>query len=328
MKSVVCRGTGDESVLQVEERPSPALPRDHLRLRVEAAGLNRADLLQRRGLYPPPSGVTDILGLECGGTVAEVHPGTTHPELGDRVMALMAGGGQAEEAVVDPGSVIPAPDHFDDVAAGAFPEVYLTAFFNLFQLAGLVNGMTALVHGGSGGVGTAAIQLVREAGARSVVTAGSDARCRRCLELGADWAVNYHQSDFEKTCKEVTDGRGIDVVLDCVGGPYLEKNLKVLKPEGRLVVIGLMGGTSAQLDMRHLLSRRLHVIGSTLRALGVRRKTQIVSCFLERFGAALFEGRLLPVIDSVYPVERVADAHRHLASGDVFGKVVLTFGHD
>jgi putative PIG3 family NAD(P)H quinone oxidoreductase len=324
MKSVVCEGHGDEGVLRVSERPAPEMVAGGVRVRVGAAGLNRADLLQRRGLYPPPPGASDILGLECGGTVAETSADVTGFSPGDRVMALVAGGGQAEETVVDRGSLLPVPDAFGPVEAGAFPEVYLTAFLNLFMLGGLDSGMTALVHGGSGGVGTAAIQLANTSGARILVTAGSDERRERCLSVGADHAVNYRDQDFEALCSEVTDGAGVDVVLDCVGGPYLEKNLRVLVTEGRLVVIGLMGGSSAQLDMRRLLSKRIRIIGSTLRALSPERKREIVGSFLDRFGDALNAGRLRPVIDSVFPMERVADAHRRLASGDAFGKVVLT----
>jgi putative PIG3 family NAD(P)H quinone oxidoreductase len=293
---------------------------------VGAAGLNRADLLQRRGLYPPPPGVSDILGLECSGLITELGSEVTGLAEGGRVMALVAGGGQAQEAVVDRGSLLPVPEVFSDQEAAAFPEVYLTAYLNLFMLGGLNAGGTALVHGGSGGVGTAAIQLVKDAGARVFVTAGSDDRCRRCTDLGADLAINYRDQDFESVCLETTETRGVDVVLDCIGGPYLEKNLKVLTTEGRLVVIGLMGGMTGELDLRRLLSKRIRIIGSTLRALSLERKAEIVSSFLDRFGDALQAGRLRPVIDSVFPMNRIADAHRRLASGEAFGKVVLTIG--
>lgn len=326
MKAVICESHGDEDVLRIEERPSPEMQPGSIRMVVSAAGVNRADLLQRRGFYPPPPGVTDILGLECAGTVADPFLEAADLAAGTRVMALVAGGGYAEEAAVDRGSILPVPKTFSVEEAGAFPEVYLTAYLNLFMLGGLTAGGTALVHGGSGGVGTAAIQLAKEAGARVIVTAGSDERCRRCVELGAEIGVNYRDGDFESVCLEATDDLGVDVVLDCIGGPYLEKNLKVLATEGRLVVIGLMGGTTGELDLRRLLSQRIRIIGSTLRALGLERKAEIVGSFLERFGGALEAGRLRPVIDSVFPMERVADAHRRLASGEAFGKVVLTIG--
>lgn len=326
MKVVACKTYGDENVLRIEERPFPELKPGSIRVAVTASALNRADLLQRRGFYPPPPGASDIFGLECAGSVAEFGPDVTDFELGNRVMALVPGGGQAEEVVIDRGSLLPVPEIFSEEEAGAFPEVYLTAYLNLFMLGGLGFGKTALVHGGSGGVGTAAIQLAKAVGARIFVTAGSEERCRRCCDLGADIAINYHDQDFEAVCLEATDNLGVDVVLDCVGGPYLEKNLRVLATEGRLVVIGLMGGTSGELDMRRLLSKRIRIIGSTLRALSVERKAEIVSSFLDRFGEVLGDGLLRPVIDSVFPMERVGDAHRRLASGEAFGKVVLTIG--
>jgi len=323
VKAVECDRPGDEEVLQVVDRPSPELTPGAVRIAVRAAGLNRADLLQRRGLYPPPSGVTEVLGLECAGTVFEIGADVPHLRPGARVMALVAGGGQAEQVVVHHGSVMAVPDGMSDAEAGGFPEVFLTAHLNLFMLGGLNSGGVALVHGGSGGVGTAAIQLIREAGARVVVTAGSDDRCRRCLELGAERAVNHRTEDFADAVDELTGGRGADVVLDCIGGDYLERNLRCLAPDGRLVVIGLMGGRSGELDLARLLTRRLQVIGSTLRALDVERKAAVVRSFLDRFGDALDAGRLRTIVDSVFPLERVADAHSRLASGDVFGKVVL-----
>ena len=323
MKAVLTDGHGGEEVLRVRDCPEPDLTAATVRISVAAAGLNRADLLQRRGLYPPPPGAPDALGLECAGTIAEIAPGVAGFAVGDRVMALVAGGGQAESAVVDHGSVMKAPEHLADVEAGGFPEVYLTAFLNLFLLGGLEPDGTALVHGGSGGVGTAAIQLVNEAGARVLVTAGSPERCHRCLELGADLAVNHHDEDFADAALKLTAGHGVDVVLDCIGGPYLERHLRVLAPDGRLVVIGLMGGGSAELDLRRLLSRRIRIIGSTLRTLSLERKAGIVRAFLDRFGGALAAGRLRTVVDSVHPMAEVAEAHRRLASGDAFGKVVL-----
>jgi len=323
---VTCLTYGDENVLRIEDRSSPEMKSGSVRMAVGAAGLNRADLLQRQGFYPPPPGASEIFGLECAGSVTELGSGVTDLATGARVMALVAGGGHAEEAVVDRGSLLPVPDDFSAEEAGAFPEVYLTAYLNLFMLGSLDSGKSALVHGGSGGVGTAAIQLAKEAGARVFVTAGSDDRCRRCCEIGAEIAVNYHDQDFENTCLEATDHSGVDVVLDCIGGSYLGRNLKVLTTEGHLVVIGLMGGTTGELDLRRLLSKRIRIIGSTLRALSLERKAEIVGSFLDRFGDAMEAGRLRPVIDSVYPMEQVADAHRRLASGEAFGKVVLTIG--
>lgn len=324
MKAIQCNGRGDEGVLTVADSPTPRPAEGSIRIAVSSAGINRADLLQRRGFYPPPLGASEILGLECAGAVIESFAGSTGFNPGDRIMALVAGGGQAEEAVVHAGSILAVPETLSETEAGAFPEVYLTAYLNLFILGGLDAGMTALVHGGSGGVGTAAIQLINEAGARAIVTAGSPERCSRCVDLGAEIALDYRKDDFEAACAEATDGTGIDVILDCIGGSYLEKNIRVLGMDGRLVLIGLMGGTTGELDLRRMLMKRLQVIGSTLRALPVERKSEIVTSFVDRFGNALEDGRLRPVIDSVFPMERVAEAHRRLASGDAFGKVVLT----
>lgn len=323
VKAIGFDDSGNDDALLIVDRPPRELDEGSIRIAVAAAALNRADLLQRRGAYPPPPGAPDTLGLECAGTVVETAPGLSRPGIGDRVMALVPGGGQAEDVVVDHGSVIPTPVHFSDHEAGAFPEVFLTAFLNLFTLGGLDRGGAALVHGGSGGVGTAAIALVRAAGARALVTAGSDERCRRCLDLGAELAINYRTTDFVDSCLEATSNEGVDVVLDCIGGRYLEQNIRALAADGRLVCIGLMGGSSGELDLRRLLSRRLQVIGSTLRALPNERKAAIVRGFLDRFGADLDEGRLRPEIDSVYPMDRAEDAYARLASGDAFGKVVL-----
>ncbi len=324
VKAIGCDGVGDERLLGVVDVPSGDLGVGAVRIGVFAAALNRADLLQRRGLYPPPPGAPETLGLECAGLVIETARDVVTPIVGDRIMALVPGGGQAEETLVHYGSVIPVPDHFSDEEAGAFPEVFLTAYLNLFMLGGLARGGTALVHGGSGGVGTAAIALTRAAGARIIVTAGSDDRCRRCSDLGADLAVNYKTTDFESVCRDSTGDAGVDVVLDCIGGSYLGKNLRVLGMDGRLVTIGLMGGTKGELDLRRMLSKRIQIIGSTLRGLDVTRKATIVSSFLGEFGEALSRGRLRPIIDSVYPMEQIEQAHQRLSSGEAFGKVVLT----
>ncbi len=324
MRAVIFDDFGDESVLRVAEIPPPELTGDGVRIAVAAAGVNRADLLQRRGLYPPPPGASPILGLECSGSVVEVGGNVTSVVVGDRVMALLTGGGYAEEAVVPAACVLPVPDCLSGPEAGGFPEVFATAFLNLFQLARLDAGDTALIHGGSGGVGTAAIQLTAAAGARALVTAGSDSRCARCLELGATHAYNYRSEDFVAACREATDGRGVDVVLDCLGGGYLDRNLQALAPDGRLVVIGLMGGRTAELDLGRLLTRRLQIIGSTLRALSPSRKGRILSALRDTFGDQVNRGLIRPVLDRSLPFSRAAEAHRLLETGEVFGKLVLT----
>lgn len=324
MQAVVFDTPGDESVLRVDEVPNPDCGPGEVRIAVAAAGVNRADLLQRRGLYPPPPGASEILGLECAGNVTEVGDGVEGFAVGDRVMALLAGGGYAEQVIAPATCVMAAPPCLGDLETGGLPEAFITAFLNLFLLGGLEPRATALVHGGSGGVGTAAIQLAKCAGAHVVVTAGSDERCRRCLELGADAAVNHRHEDFVAAARELTNDHGVDVVLDCIGASYLDRHLEALAVGGRLVVIGLQGGNRATLDLARLMRKRLTIAGSTLRARPVAEKGGIIRALLGRFGAHLADGRLRPVIDRSLPFERAAEAHRALAAGEVFGKIVLT----
>ncbi len=309
--------------MRVAEVPAPVPGPGEVRIGVASAGVNRADLLQRRGLYPPPAGASETMGLECAGTIIEVGPDVTDWHVGDRVMALLAGGGYASEAVAPAVCLLPVPESLPLDQAGAFPETFLTVFLNVFMTAGLAPGGTALVHGGGSGIGTAAIALVRASGARIAVTAGSDEKCRRCLELGADRAVNYRSEDFVTAVAELTGGTGADVVLDHIGGPYLARNLDALATGGRLVVIATMGGAEAPLDLRVLMRKRLSVIGSTLRARPTSEKAEIVRRFADAFGAALGRGELRPVVDAAFPLERAADAHRLMAASGHFGKIVL-----
>jgi putative PIG3 family NAD(P)H quinone oxidoreductase len=323
VKAIVLDGFGDESVMRVAEVGAPALVPGALRIRVAATAVNRADLMQRQGLYPPPPGAPEILGLECAGEVVEVASDVRGWRPGERAMALLPGGGYAEEVVVDAGSAMRVPAGLSLEQAAAVPEVFLTVFLNVFQLAALPEAGAALVHGGGSGIGTAAIQLLRAAGARSVVTAGSDAKCARCLELGADRAVCYRDGDFVAACKELTGGSGVDVVLDSIGAPYLERNLASLAVGGRLVLIGLMGGAKAEIGLGQLLVRRLQLIGSTLRARPAAEKARIASGFQARFGAALAAGEIAPVVDRVLPLADAATAHRVVKASEHFGKVVL-----
>jgi putative PIG3 family NAD(P)H quinone oxidoreductase len=287
--------------------------------------VNRADLLQRQGFYPPPPGASDVLGLECAGEVIEVGAEARGFRTGERVMALLAGGGYAEEVVVHHGSVLPVPAGMTDEEAGAFPEVFLTAYSNLFMrgLGALAPGEAVLVHGGGGGVGTAAILLCREAGVRCFVTVGSDDKARRCVELGAAAAINYKTEDFAARVMALTDGTGVGVVLDHIGAKYLAKNLASLAIGGRLVEIGLMGGAQAEVNLALLLARRLAVVGSTLRTRSVEEKAAIVTGLRDRFGHSLAAGRLKPLIHAVLPLERAADAHRMMKASEHFGKIVL-----
>ena len=323
MKAIVFDAPGNEDVLRIGEAPPPLLGPEDIRIDVRATAVNRADLLQRQGMYPPPPGASPILGLECAGEVIEVGSGAAGWRVGDRAMALLAGGGYAQEAVVHHGSAMHVPPAMSFEEAGAFPEVFLTAFLNLFVLGEIKPDGAALVHGGGSGVGTASIILLREAGVRCLITAGSDEKCRRCRELGAGVAINYRAGDFAAQVREATGGRGVNVVLDSIGGKYLASNLDCLAVDGRLVIIGLIGGAKAEISLAALLLRRLRVIGSTLRARPAQDKAEIVSQFVQRFGAALNAGRITPVIDRVLPLEQAAEAHRVVQSSVHFGKVVL-----
>lgn len=300
---------------RVIDVPRPPLVEGAIRIRVHTTAVNRADLLQRAGYYPPPPGASAILGLECAGEVIESTAGRWRVD--DRVMALLPGGGYAEEVIVAAGSVMRVPDVLSWDEAGAIPEVFLTAFLNVFELARAQAGDTLLVHGGGSGVGTAATTLGKLAKLRVVVTAGSDEKCRRCIEHGADDAINYNTEDF------VERARGANVILDHIGAPYLARDLAALATGGRVVLIGSMGGRDpVPIDVGALLSKRQQIIGSTLRARPASEKAGIVAAFIERFGDDLDAGRIRPVIDSVFPLERMNDAHERMKS-DHFGKIVL-----
>ena len=326
MKAVLIDQPGDENAMRVGDAPEPVLGAGELRIRVAATAVNRADILQRQGLYPPPPGASAILGLECAGEVIELGAGVTGWRLGERAMALLAGGGYAEQAVVDAGSAMRVPASLTLEQAAAVPEVFLTAFLNLFELGALPAQGSALVHGGGSGVGTAAIQLVKAAGGSVIVTAGSEEKCARCRELGADLAVNYRSDAFAERVRDATRGRGVDVVLDSIGAPYLAPNLDSLALGGRLVLIGLMGGAKVELNLAVLLGKRLTVIGSTLRARPVAEKAAIVHAFSRRFGADLAASRIRPIVDRVLPLEAVGEAHRAVKASEHFGKIVLRVG--
>ncbi len=324
MRAIVIDEPGDEDCMRVGELPPPALAAGQIRIRNHAAGVNRADLLQRQGLYPPPPGAPETLGLECAGEVVEVAAGVSRFAPGDRVFALLAGGGYAEEVVVDAGSAMALPDALSFEEGAGLAETLLTVFSNVFELGQLPEGGSVLVHGGGSGIGTTTIDLVKRAGGTVVATAGSEAKCARCLELGADAVANYRQDDWVETAKAATDGRGVDVVLDSIGAPYLERNLASLADDGALVVIGLMGGARAEIGLGSLLMRRLRVIGSTLRTRPVVRKAALVDAFLARFGEDLAAGRIRPVLHEVFPLAEAPAAHRMMKASSHFGKLVLT----
>jgi len=323
MRAIVFDQPGDENVLHIGEVPRPQLGPDDIRIRVRATAVNRADLLQRQGFYPPPSGASPILGLECAGEVIEVGAAVGGWRNGERAMALLPGGGYAEEAVVHHGSAMHVPSSLSDEEAGAVPEVFLTAFLNIFLLGEVLEGGSVLVHGGGSGVGTAAISLCREGGQRVLVTAGSAEKCQRCLDHGAHVAINYRDGDFAPHVREATGGQGVDVVLDSIGARYLASNLAALAVDGRLVIIGLMGGGHGEIDLAGLLVRRQRVIGSALRTRSVAEKAAIVSAFVAKFGGAIEAGRVRPVIYRVLPLEEAAEAHRIMKASEHFGKIVL-----
>lgn len=323
MRAIVFDQGGDESVLRIATVAPPAMVPHAIRIAVRATAVNRADLLQRQGLYPPPPGASPVLGLECAGEVIEVGREVTGWQVGARVMALLTGGGYAEEVVVDAGSAMAIPSSLTDEQAAAIPETFITAFLNIFLLGKPPKGGRVLVHGGGSGVGTAATSLCKEAGLMVLVTAGTAQKCERCLQHGADVAINYRSEEFVPRVLEATRGDGVDVILDCVGGGYLDANLRCLAVGGALVVIGLTGGVRGELDLARLLRRRLRVEGSTLRSRAASEKSAIVSAFLERFGSALESGRVRPVIDRVLTLEKAAEGHRVLKASEHFGKVVL-----
>lgn len=323
MKAIVFDNPGGEEVLRLGEVPAPGLGEEEIRIGVRATSVNRADLLQRQGLYPPPPGASAILGLECAGEVIEVGKRAGHWKRGDQVMALLPGGGYAEEAVVHHGAAMPIPEAMSYEEAGAFPEVFLTAFLNLFLLGEVPEGGSALVQGGGSGVGTAATTLLNRAGVKVIVTAGSEEKCARCKGHGADVALNYRAGEFAGAVREASGGNGVDVVLDHVGGKYFQQNLECLAVDGRLVIIGLIGGVKAEINLAMMLTRRLRVIGSTLRTRSPADKANIVTRFLQRFGQDLHAGAIRPVIDRVMPLADAAAAHRLVQSSAHFGKVVL-----
>ena len=323
MKAIMIDQPGDEDCMQLGDATSPELGPGMVRIRNFASGINRADLLQRQGFYPPPAGASPILGLECAGEIAELASGVTNFTIGDRVMALLSGGGYAEDVVVDAGSVIPLPDALSFEEGAGLTETLLTVFLNVFQLGELPEGGSVLVHGGGSGIGTTTIKLVKRAGGRVIATAGSAEKCKRCLELGADAAANYREDDWVETVRAATDGRGVDVILDSIGGSYLEQNLSALAIDGSLVLIGLMGGAKAEISLGALLMRRLKVMGSTLRTRSNEQKAAIVRAFLEQFGEDLAAGEIRPTLHEVFALEDAPDAHRMMKASTHFGKLVL-----
>ncbi len=311
-----------ERALRWAEVPDPVPGPGEVLVDIHATAVNRADLLQRAGNYPPPPGAPPYLGLEMAGVVAGLGAGVKGWQPGERVCALLAGGGYAEKVAVPEQLLVRLPADWDFAKAAAFPEVFYTAFVNLFVEAQLQPGESVLIHGGASGVGTAAIQLACAAECRVAVTAGTPVKRTRCLELGAELAIDYRESDFAEVVLERLGG--VDVILDISGGAYLERNLKILNLKGRLVLIALLGGPTAPIDLGLMLRRRLRLIGSVLRSRLLEEKTAIVQGFAARFWPLLVAGRIAPVIETVLPIQQAAEAHQLLAENRNIGKVVLT----
>ncbi len=323
MRAIVARRPGGPEVLELAEVPDPEPGPGEVLVDVVAAGVNRADLLQRRGLYPPPPGASDVLGLEVSGTVAALGPGATGWAVGEPVCALLAGGGCAERVAVPAGQVMRVPAGLDLVDAAALPEAAATVWSTVFAGAGLRAGEVLLVHGGASGIGTTAVQLARALGARVAVTAGSRAKLEACAALGASVLVAHREEDFVEVVRAATGGRGADVVLDVVGGPYLARNLAVLATGGRLVVLAVQGGRRAELDLATLLTKRLSVTGSTLRARPAAEKAGVCAAVVEHVWPLVEQGRVRPVVQERVPLARAARAHEVLERGEHVGKLVL-----
>ena len=324
MRAVVARAPGKPDVLEVQTRPVPRPGAGEILVRVRAAGVNRPDVLQRLGGYPPPPGAPDILGLEIAGEVAASGAGASRFPVGTPVMALVPGGGYAEYAVAHESNALPVPAGIPLVEAGAIPETYFTVWTNVFDRGRLASGEWFLVHGGTSGIGTTAIQLAKAFGARVIATAGSDAKCEACRGLGADVAVNYAERDFVEAVKEATGGRGADLILDMVGGDYIARNHEAAAVEGRIVQIAFLKSPKVELDMRKLMVKRLTHTGSTLRPRSVPEKALIARALEERVWPLLAAGRCRPVMDSTFPLAEAAAAHARMESSAHVGKIVLT----
>jgi putative PIG3 family NAD(P)H quinone oxidoreductase len=324
MRAVVVTEPGGPEVLAWQEVPDPEAAAGEVLVAVSATAVNRADLLQREGHYDPPPGASPYPGLECSGRIEALGEGVEGWSVGEEVCALLSGGGYAERVAVPVGQLMPVPAGVDLVSAAALPEVACTVWSNVFMLAGLRRGETLLVHGGSSGIGTMAIQLGRLLGARVAVTAGSAEKLERCRELGAEILVNYREQDFVEEVRAATDGRGADVVLDNMGAKYLGRNLEVLATNGRLAVIGMQGGTKAELDLGLLMRKRGAVLSTSLRARPAEEKAAIVASTREHVWPLVADGEVRPVVDRVLPMAQVAEAHRVVEAGEHVGKVLLT----
>ncbi|WP_306151679.1 NAD(P)H-quinone oxidoreductase [Roseovarius sp. MMSF_3281] len=323
-RAVIAKGAGGPEVLEVTEAPLAQPGPRELLVRVMAAGVNRPDVMQRQGNYPPPPGASDVLGLELAGEVEAVGPDVQHFAVGDRVMGLVASGAYADRAVLPEQTAIAVPDNLSMVEAGAVPETFFTVWSNVFERAGLQSGETILIHGGTSGIGTTATMLAKAIDANVIVTAGSDEKCKACLKLGADHAINYKSDDFVTAARDLTGGRGPDVVLDMVGADYFQRNLDVVAEDGRISQIAFQTGSRTDLDLGPLLFKRLTLSGSTLRARPIEMKERLARAVEKNVGPMLASGAVRPLIDSTFALEDVAKAHARMDSSQHIGKIVLT----
>lgn len=324
MTAIEITEPGGPEVLKPHEAALPQPGDGELLIKVEAAGVNRPDVFQRRGFYPPPPGAPDIPGLEIAGRVVATGPGTSRFAEGDTVCALVPGGGYAEYCVAAEANTLPVPAAFTMVQAAGLPETFFTVWTNVFDRAGLKDGETILVHGGSSGIGTTAIMLAKAFGARVLVTAGSSDKCAFCEKLGADRAINYREEDYVEAVAAATDGRGADVILDMVGGDYIERNIDAAAESGRIVLIAFLKGSRADIDFNPVMRKRLTITGSTLRPRSVAEKAAIARALEDKVWPLLTDGRVAPIIDSAFPLAEAARAHARIEAADHIGKIILT----
>jgi len=323
MKYVQIEKHGDPDVLKLNSQSVPDPGPDEVLIRVEAAGVNRPDIMQRKGLYPPPPGATDVLGLEVSGTVEKTGVNVTELKVGSQVCALVSCGGYAEFCLASASICLPIPENISLEHAAGIPETFFTVWTNVFERGHLKSGETLLVHGGSSGIGTTSIQLGKAFGAKVYTTAGTQEKCDFCKNLGADVAINYNENNFEDEIKTLTENRGVDVILDMVGGPYFPKNIKILASEGRLLQIALMQGYKAEVDFRPLLMKRVTLTGSTLRPRSVKEKASIARGLFKEVWPLLDSGIIRPIIHQTFPLEKASDAHRLMESSNHIGKILL-----
>jgi putative PIG3 family NAD(P)H quinone oxidoreductase len=324
MTVIGIRAPGGPEVLVPERRPLPTPGPGEILVKVAAAGVNRPDVMQRKGLYPPPPGAPDIPGLEIAGQVAALGPGVTRWKVGDAVCALVAGGGYAEYCVAHESHALPVPPGLSMAEAAAMPETFFTVWSNVFERGGLRSGESILVHGGSSGIGTTAIQLAKAFGARVIATAGSDEKCAACVKLGAEHAINYKTQDFVAVTKQATAGKGADVIVDIVGGDYIERNYEAAAMDGRVLQIAFQGSSKATVDFRRVMLKRLTHTGSTLRSRPVGEKAAIARAVEEKVWPLIAAGRVKPVIYRTFPLAEAAAAHALMESSAHIGKIVLT----